>query len=446
MINNIQNMIVLFAAAALIALFSGSIFATTPPNDNFANAETLSGIQVHIVRNNIGATKEPGEPDHAYNPGGRSVWFKWVAPRSGTFAFTTNRSETNIDTLINVYRGSALNDLQNQSFSNDISGINLRSFCRSGITGGTTYYIAIDGSNDGQNIAEGTFMFDIQPSFNFQGADYDSDGMTDISVFRPSTGMWYSLNSSSQQMAASNWGTNGDIPIVASIAGSGANRFTVFRPSTGMWYSQSCCNPFSLNWGTDNDIPVPSNYGAGSNTDFAVFRPSTGTWYIYYSPIDQDIYQFGAQGDIPVPGHYSPDASADIAVFRPSTGVWYFRKRINGNHNNDQFSSVKFGQTGDKPVPADYDGDGILDVAVYRPSAGTWWVLRSSDNQVQAFQWGVPEDIPTTGDFDGDGIFDYAVFRPSNGFWYIHRSSDGLLRAKQFGLAGDIPVTANKTF
>ena len=32
---------------------------------------------------NCRAHKEPGEPDHAGNPGGRSVWWQWTAPASG---------------------------------------------------------------------------------------------------------------------------------------------------------------------------------------------------------------------------------------------------------------------------------------------------------------------------------------------------------------------------
>ena len=32
---------------------------------------------------NVGATKEPGEPDHAGDPGGASVWYTWTAPADG---------------------------------------------------------------------------------------------------------------------------------------------------------------------------------------------------------------------------------------------------------------------------------------------------------------------------------------------------------------------------
>ena len=439
--NNKQNVIVTIFAMALMSLFSISAYAVPPANDNFANAEIINGIQVHITRTNTEATKEVGEPNHANNSGGKSVWFKWTAPMSRNMIFTTNRSSNNIDTLIHIYSGTALDNLQTRNFNNDINSLNnRRSLARTFVNQGTTYYIVIDGNNDGQTIADGTFLLDIQPSLTYQGADYDADGMTDFSVFRPSTGTW--LIDGSTRSITKQWGTNGDIPVVSSLS-NGLNEYNVFRPTTGIWYYQSFVISVYTSWGTNGDIPVPESFGGDAVSYFTVFRPSNGGWYIYFSPADQRYYQFGLQGDIPVAGQYSPDGVADIAVFRPSNGVWYFIKRQSGNTNADSYSAVKFGQQGDKPVPADFDGDGIIDVAVYRPTTGDWWVLRSSDSQVQTFHWGIAEDIPTTGDYDGDGKFDYAVFRPSTATWYVNRSSDNSVQIKQFGQTGDIPMTSN---
>lgn len=443
--NKLTNAIKTFFLLTTISLaYSMSVFAAPPANDNFANAEVISGIQVHITRSNVEATKESGEPNHASNVGGKSVWFKWTAPMSRIMSFTTNRSGSNIDTLIHIYTGSMLTSLLSRNFNDNIdSPLNLRSFSRLLVSQGTTYYIAVDGFNNGQSTAEGSFMLDIQPSFNFQGADYDSDGMTDFAVFRPTTGTWYVFDPLTGQTKFTPWGANGDIPVVGSRLGNGNNERIVFRPSNGIWYRNACCGIIYTQWGSSDDIPVPEGHGGEESSTFAVFRPSNGIWYLYGHGGPDRFYQFGLQGDIPVPGQYSPDANSDIAVFRPSNGVWYFLKRLNGNPGFDQFSAVQFGQQGDKPVPADYDGDGILDIAVYRPSTGTWWVLQSSDGQSKNFQWGIAEDVPTTGDYDGDGKFDYAVFRPSNGTWYVHRSGDNTVQVKVFGLAGDIPVTSN---
>jgi hypothetical protein len=436
-----------FLLAIFSFIFAGSASATAPANDNFANAEVINGIQVHITRSNAGATKETGEPDHAGNAGGKSVWFKWTAPMSRMMNFSTNRTAGNLDTLLQVYTGTALNNLAYESGSNNIhDDFNLRSNTSFIAYQGTTYFIAVDGAQVNGQTAEGAFQLDISPTFRSQGADYDNDGQANIAVFRPSAGTFFHLNNSSQQTVYTLWGANGDVPVAGGE--NGGNYFLVFRPSNGTWYmkySACCASEFSIKWGTTGDIPVPEAYGADTS-DPAVFRPSDGTWYLYNFQGDHRYYRFGLAGDIPVPGQYTPDGFAEIAVFRPSNGVWYFIKRVSNNDFEDSFAAVQFGQAGDKPVPGDYDGDGLLDIAVYRPSTGTWWVLRSSDGQAQTFKWGIAEDLPTTGDFDGDGKFDFAVFRPSNNQWYIYRSGDGSIFIKEFGLAGDIPVTANRTF
>ena len=44
--------------------------------------------------------------------------------------------------------------------------------------------------------------------------DYDGDGKADVAVFRPSTGIWYIVNSSTGAAAFYQWGLTGDIPIL----------------------------------------------------------------------------------------------------------------------------------------------------------------------------------------------------------------------------------------
>ncbi|HQU83481.1 MAG TPA: VCBS repeat-containing protein [Pyrinomonadaceae bacterium] len=447
--NNIKNnkkLNAIFFLLGLVGIFSLNVFAAAPANDNFADSEQLTGIRLSVTRSNVEATKETGEPDHANNIGGKSVWFKWTAPFSRMMYVTTNRSEGNFDTLINVYTGTSLSSLTSAASNHNINGnINRKSLARFIAVAGVTYYIAVDGWGASQvPAAEGTFVLDLNPGLQTEGADYDNDGMTDLAVFRPSNGSWNYIETSSGITRQKIWGTSGDVPLVGSIYGPGTLGFTVFRPSTNDWAFQPTFGTEAyFSWGASGDKPVPAQFGGIGNSSFSVYRPSTGEWFINNSQNNYFYYHFGTSEDIPVPGQYSPDDVADIAVFRPSDGNWYFMLRKSGNRNQDVFKGVHFGQMGDKPIPADFDGDGILDIAVYRPSNSFWYVLRSSDNQFQAFQWGIAEDIPTTGDYDGDGIFDYAVFRPSVSTWYIRRSSDNSVFSKQFGEMNDIPVTSN---
>ncbi len=118
------------------------VVTTGPANDNFADAQPLTGSVGTLSGSNIGATKEPGEPDHAGEAGGASVWFRWTPPGNGTWRFDTLGSS--FDTLLAIYTGSAVDSLSLVA-SNDDSGGILTSQVSFAASGGTTYYIAADG-------------------------------------------------------------------------------------------------------------------------------------------------------------------------------------------------------------------------------------------------------------------------------------------------------------
>lgn len=116
-----------------------------PANDNFANAQELTGANATANGTNNGATKENGEPNHAGNVGGKSVWYKWT-PQAGGNA-TIDTSGSNFNTLLAVYTGSAVNSLSpvaSNDDENNAGGL-LTSKVVFTATAGTTYRIAVDG-------------------------------------------------------------------------------------------------------------------------------------------------------------------------------------------------------------------------------------------------------------------------------------------------------------
>ena len=266
-------------------------------------------------------------------------------------------------------------------------------------------------------------------------SDFDGDGKTDVSVFRPSNNIWY-VNGSSTGFSASQFGTAGDVMTPADLTGDGKTDVAVFRPSNGTWYVLRSEDGtfYASAFGSSGDIPAPADYDGDGKADLAVYRPSTGIWYMQRSTAGFSAVQFGISEDKPAIGDFDGDGKADISVYRPSTGIWY---RLNSS--NGGFAAAQFGAVGDKIVPADYTGDGKTDIAVWRPSTGVWYVLRSEDGSFYAAAFGLNSDLPAPGDYDGDGKTDLAVFRPLQGTWYLNQSFSGF-GAVQFGTVEDKPA------
>lgn len=275
-------------------------------------------------------------------------------------------------------------------------------------------------------------------------ADFDGDGRTDLSVFRPSEGNWY-VNGSTDGFKVTKWGNSTDstVPnylVPGDYDADGKTDHAVFRPSNAVGTPDFYIlrsNGFVLSgveWGNVNDVPVVSDFDLDGRADAAVFRPGNRTWYVLNSGNGSNTIQaYGLAGDIPVAGNFVGDGRADFNVFRPSNGTWYSRLANGGD------SIRAFGLSTDKLVPADYDGDKIDDLAVYRPSEGRWYILRSTNGSISSTAFGISTDVPVPGDYDGDGSSDIAVYR--NGLWYLLQSTSGSA-VRSFGTATDSPVPA----
>jgi hypothetical protein len=124
-----------------------------PANDNFANAQTISGSAGSVTGTNVAATRETGEQNHspASDAGGKSVWYNWTAPSAGSVTFNT--SNTNYDTVLAAYTGASVGSLTALGKNDDVASGNTNSSVTFNAAGGTTYRIAVDGW-DGE---QGTF-------------------------------------------------------------------------------------------------------------------------------------------------------------------------------------------------------------------------------------------------------------------------------------------------
>ncbi len=115
---------------------------TTPANDAFAAAVTLSGESLQITASNANTSRESGEPKILNFNGGTSLWYRWTAPRSGRFQVAAVSDD--FDPLLAVYTGTSLTSL-NLVDANDNSGsLSSGSLCTIEALQGTTYMITVD--------------------------------------------------------------------------------------------------------------------------------------------------------------------------------------------------------------------------------------------------------------------------------------------------------------
>ena len=264
--------------------------------------------------------------------------------------------------------------------------------------------------------------------------DFDQDGKTDLTIWRPN-GDWCVRPSSGEASWVANWGQAGDIPVPGDYDGDGETDLAVYRPSTGFWHrALSSGGTIVSQWGGPSFVPVPGDYDGDGKTDVAVYQPSDGSWHRALSSGGTIVSGWGGPSFVPVPGDYDGDGKTDVAVYQPTDGAWYLALSSGGT------IVTQWGGPDFVPVPGDYDGDGKTDVAVYQPADGTWHRVLSSGGTIVS-QWGGPDFVPVPGDYDGDGRADVAVYQPADGTWYLAPSSGGTITAAQGGSIRDLPLT-----
>jgi hypothetical protein len=133
---------------------------STPTNDAFTNGLVVAANHLSVTEVNNCASKQSGEPNHAGNAGGHSLWFNFTPGSNYTAVVTTRRST--FDTLLAVYTGSNVSNLSLVASNDDIAAGFTQSQVSFAATTGTTYRIAVDGKSG----AVGTAIVSIDPPVN----------------------------------------------------------------------------------------------------------------------------------------------------------------------------------------------------------------------------------------------------------------------------------------
>jgi len=111
-------------------------------------------------------------------------------------------------------------------------------------------------------------------------ADYDDDGMTDIAIFRSSTGLW-----AIPGITRCYYGKTGDRPIPSLPA--------IYRPAIGLWAIRAETRFY---YGTQDDTPLIGDFSGDTLDNNGIFRGDLGLWAIR----DVTRVYYGRNGDIPL--------------------------------------------------------------------------------------------------------------------------------------------------
>ena len=145
--------------------------STRPANDNFADAERISGETGHVIGEHLGATLERQE---FWDRKHLSVWYQWTAPADGYWKFSVSDEAAATWPSVAVFSGEALDDLTLRSHP---------VFLKTALfpaKAGETYRILVVGipKTGGQDIVDSfTLQWSLKPSpdpyWDWQMADND---------------------------------------------------------------------------------------------------------------------------------------------------------------------------------------------------------------------------------------------------------------------------------
>jgi subtilisin family serine protease len=452
----------------LLAAFQGG----SGNNNDFASATVLSGVRASRTGDtNVGATKETGEPNHAGNIGGKSVWYQWTAGFSGRVTVHTGGST--FDTLLAVYTGSAVGSLSEIASNDDVGGSDLTSRVVFDVAAGTTYRIAVDGYNGGGGAASGSINLDLkQMPFNDDFADATVVSGTSVSrtgdtnqggteqAAEPNhagnaggASVWYRWTpTGSGQVTVDTFGSNfdtllavytgssvGSLTPVVSNDDTGGLQSQVSFPATAATTYQIAVDGYNGETGSVNlhlaqsaspPTSAPSDFNGDGRSDLLWRNSATGEDYLWF----MNGTTIGSSGPtftladqnwkVAGTGDFDGNAKADIVWRNASTGqvyVWL----MDGTTISSSGPVFTLADQNWKIVgTADFNGDGKSDLLWRNAVTGEnylWFMdgttLASSGATftLADLDW----KVVGTGDFDGDAKADIVWRNASTGQVYV---------------------------
>jgi hypothetical protein len=294
-----------------------------PPNDKFANRISLTGTTALVAGINSGASKEPGEPNHVGDFGGRSVWWCWTAPAGGYITIGADLVTPwgSHSPLLAVYTGTSVSNLTLIAGSASIhNGPAQVSFS---VNAGTTYQIAVDG----QSGFSGNISLRLAPT---QAPIITITSPTNSAVFygAPSIPIVVSASDPDGTVARV------DFYDHSSLIGSRTNApftFTWTNPPFGMLTlsARATDNLGAVSWSDDVFITMlhPETYlPLGGSLPNLAGAQGSEAFYLLTIPLNASYLEISISGG-------SGDCDLYIAYgYQPELYDWDYRPYMHGNY------------------------------------------------------------------------------------------------------------------
>lgn len=267
-------------------------------NDNFADATLLTGTSINTSGHNFGASFETSEPYNVGSSGGKSVWWNWTAPSTGTVTVATATS--NFDTTLGVYTGTAVGNLTKVAANDDVSGSVRTSRLAFAATANQTYRISVDGY--GGATGEIALQLQFTESPPLTGSDTFSSRTVLVGANVTAAGTNTSATIESGE------------PRNAGVTGGKSVWWSWTAPTSGSYSFSTSGSSFDTTLGVYTGSSVNSLVAVASNDDE---KSSVVTSRLAFTAIAGTAYQIsvdgykGASGQIylAIQSHYVPNDS-----------------------------------------------------------------------------------------------------------------------------------------
>ncbi|HEX8292194.1 MAG TPA: hypothetical protein VF570_10585, partial [Pyrinomonadaceae bacterium] len=137
-----------YGGATGVVVFNWSFGAVVrPPNDDFADAQVITGPAGSVSASNALASREAGDPAPSGETSPSTIWYRWTPAADQRAVFDTAGSDFN--TVLGVYTGPALGGLTEvASNDDDLATGGPDSRLAFDAVAGTTYYVMVGGYQD----------------------------------------------------------------------------------------------------------------------------------------------------------------------------------------------------------------------------------------------------------------------------------------------------------